>query len=82
MNYENIYNQIYPYCEIKSLSARDNGVKTPPRVVKIIEILNELNIPYTHESFISEKEEIPLYFTIYIAKSDSTLLFTAHHDIA
>ena len=81
MKYENIYNEIFPYCKIRSLSARENGIITPPRVERIIQILNESNIAHTHESFLNPyRNGMNLFHNIY-CRGNSTLLFTAHHDI-
>jgi len=81
MEYKDIYEKIYEYCKVKSLSASENGTNTPPRVNKIIEILDSLNIPYTHESFVKDNsKKLNIFHNIY-CKGDSTLVFTAHHDI-
>jgi len=75
-----IYSKIYDFCQVKAHgSARKNGKEIPPRVLWILETLQELKINYHLDSF-SLGDDINQYYNI-ILKGDSNLWVVAHHDI-
>ena len=79
MNTNNVYEKIYEYCNIQGKAATKNGFAVPKRVRKIEEMLKEANISYTLESFVGRSFN-NFYHNIY-CKGNSSLCFTAHHDI-
>jgi hypothetical protein len=79
MTYPDIYQEIYPYCEIPGISANRNGFLMPKRATKITQLLSAANIDYTVESFMGRSFN-NFFFNIY-CKGNSSLIFTAHHDI-
>lgn len=79
MNKENIYEQIYDYCSIPGRPANKNGFVVPKRVKAIQKILSQLGISHTLESFMGRTFN-NFYHNIYCT-GNSSLCFTAHHDI-
>jgi hypothetical protein len=75
-----IYEKIYEYCRTRSGNARKNGFEDPPRVKKIIEILDSFGISFSQDVFVDQFQPDYMMHNLYL-KGNSSLLFTAHHDI-
>lgn len=79
MNKENVYEKIYEYCSIPGKPATKNGFVVPKRVKAIQRMLSQAGISYTLESFMGRTFN-NFFYNIYCT-GNSSLCFTAHHDI-
>lgn len=79
MNTEDIYEKIFEYCKILGKPANKNGFIVPKRVKAIQQMLSDAKISYTLESFMG-RDFKNFYYNIYCT-GNSSLCFTAHHDI-
>ena len=75
--FQDLYSQLPEYCSIHQSHAGSYGTKYPPRVDKIIDLLQKYDIDYVVDSF----DEMGKWYHNIMLPGSSKQLFTAHHDV-